>query len=277
MGLWRVVVALVLGAMGLVACAAEPVPPTPAPATSPSTPPSTPPAPLAPASCVGDTAPGGGSRVVLAVRTESGEPPPVELLNRAREVVESRVAQLGVPGAEVVVEGGGIVARFPGRDVGDCVDDLARPGKMYLRPVLETNPAPTDCDPTGAQDPTREVPACSEDGTGYRLGPAVLAGTDVESAAARPADGQIGFVVDLTFTPAGTATWGEYTAANVGQQVAFVLDGRVVSAPVINTAIFGPTQVAGDFSEAEAQRLADDLRFGALPATLAITEVQRVG
>src|SRR5690606_22481018 len=86
----------------------------------------------------------------------------------------------------------------------------------------------------------------------------------------------VGWVVSLTFEAEGAQTWGEYTTNNVGKLVAFTLDGEVVSAPRINQPIFGPTQIEGQFNQAEAEQLAGVLRYGSLPLSFEASEAQTV-
>ena len=66
--------------------------------------------------------------------------------------------------------------------------------------------------------------------------------------------------ISLTFNKEGAAIFGRVTGANVGRQLAIVLDGEVKSAPVIQDAILGGrAQISGTFSIPEAQRLASVL------------------
>lgn len=142
--------------------------------------------------------------------------------------------------------------------------------------------AELDCaarDPlVGNDDPELPLVTCNtEDTAKYVLGPRFLDGTAIDDATSGPAAGGVGFSVNLTFTGEGSETWGQYTAANVGQQAAFVLDTSVVSAPTINSAILGgTTEITGDFSQPEAQSLADTLRFGSLPLSFTTSETQTV-
>jgi len=68
------------------------------------------------------------------------------------------------------------------------------------------------------------------------------------------------FMVDLKFTAEGKTAMAELTAANIGNRIAILVDGDVVSAPVCRAAIDGGRAVInGDFTEAEATRIADGL------------------
>ncbi|MDT7553901.1 MAG: preprotein translocase subunit SecD, partial [Pseudonocardiales bacterium] len=63
---------------------------------------------------------------------------------------------------------------------------------------------------------------------------------------------------------------------HVGDAVAFTLDGKVVSAPTIQGAIFGTTEISGQFSQAQAQNLAGVLRYGSLPLSFDPSDAQTV-
>jgi preprotein translocase subunit SecD len=129
----------------------------------------------------------------------------------------------------------------------------------------------------GYDDPALPLVACDQQKTAkYVLGPTIVEGTEIASASATQDPNGVGSVVDLTFKSAGNAAWGAYTAANVGTQAAFVLDGEVVSAPTIQGALYGNTQVSGNFSQDEAQNLASVLRYGSLPLSFESSEAQTV-
>ncbi len=85
-------------------------------------------------------------------------------------------------------------------------------------------------------------------------------------------------VVSFAFDREGGRRFGEITTAHRGKQLAMVLDGKVLSAPVISEPIMGGAGViSGRFSTAEASELALLLRSGALPAPLLILEERRIG
>jgi preprotein translocase subunit SecD len=160
--------------------------------------------------------------------------------------------------------------------------DSARQMRQSSDPtVQETALLTLDCnarDPLrGYDDPTKPLVACNQDGTEkYILGPSFLEGTEIASAQAQANTTGVGWVVSLTFESAGAQTWGEYTTNNVGKLVAFTLDGEVVSAPRINQPIFGPTQIEGQFNQADAEQLAGVLRYGSLPLSFESSEAQTV-
>ena len=131
----------------------------------------------------------------------------------------------------------------------------------------------------GNDDPNLPLVTCDQHHTAkYLLGPAFLSGEQVASASAGPNQEGTGYEVRLRFKHQGEDVWAQYTANNVGKQAAFALDGEVVSAPVINGAIppGQATSIVGRFSQAEAQNLANVLKYGSLPLSFQPSESETV-
>ncbi|HUQ54185.1 protein translocase subunit SecD [Lentzea sp.] len=104
-----------------------------------------------------------------------------------------------------------------------------------------------------------------------------LTGEDINNAAANNNPNGTGYVVNLDFKSEGGSKWAKFTSANVQQSVAVVLDGEVMSAPTIQSAIEGgSTEISGKFSLKEAQNLANTLKYGALPLSFDASEAQTV-
>ena len=84
--------------------------------------------------------------------------------------------------------------------------------------------------------------------------------------------------VSMSMTPTGSRKWAKMTGANIGKQVAVVLDDVVYSDPVVQSEITGGnTSISGNFSIDEAQDLAQVLKAGKLPAPTRIVEEAVVG
>src|SRR6266513_3221253 len=91
--------------------------------------------------------------------------------------------------------------------------------------------------------------------------------------------GQFGYPsVSIEFNPEGTRLFAQATEANVGKNLAIVLDGSVQSATVIRSAIpDGHAIIEGSFSAEDAKLLSTVLRAGALPAPVHVIEERTVG
>ena len=82
----------------------------------------------------------------------------------------------------------------------------------------------------------------------------------------------------MNMTPSGARKWQKMTAANVGKQIAMVLDDYVVSAPVVQGEISGGgTSITGSFQVEDTDDLANQLKAGKLPAPTRIVEEAVVG
>jgi SecD/SecF fusion protein len=85
-------------------------------------------------------------------------------------------------------------------------------------------------------------------------------------------------LVTFRFDSIGARKFAEITSANVGRPFAIVLDGKVLSAPVIREPITGGSgQISGSFTVEDTVTLSALLRAGALPAPLTVIEERTVG
>jgi SecD/SecF fusion protein len=85
-------------------------------------------------------------------------------------------------------------------------------------------------------------------------------------------------LVSFRFDSVGARKFAEITQANVNRPFAIVLDGKVLSAPVIREPITGGSgQISGNFTVEETATLSALLRAGALPAPLTVIEERTVG
>ena len=159
------------------------------------------------------------------------------------------------------------------------------------------------------QDPTRAVISCDKNGTGraYILGPADIAGTDIANAASGLETTSQGtttnkWVVSLEFDAEGTEQFSavserliayrDKAAAAGGQangqstdsqkaQFAIVLDGLTIMSSGFNNDVTGAitdgrVQITGDFTQAQANTLANQLSFGSLPLSFTVQSEQQI-
>ncbi|WP_067199607.1 protein translocase subunit SecD [Microbacterium sp. XT11] len=123
--------------------------------------------------------------------------------------------------------------------------------------------------------------ACDDMGQAkYLLGPAELDGTAITDAVAGRDPKSGAWLVQLTMNDKGTEDFGtvstrlnQYRLDGLSprDQFAFVLDGRVISAPRMNGLILdGRPSISGSFTQESATTLADQLKFGALPLSFTV-------
>ena len=137
-----------------------------------------------------------------------------------------------------------------------------------------------------ANDPNATVVLLGKNGDVYSAGPAGASGLVFSNdAAAEINNGTWSVVVGLLNGSAGEDIWNALSTRCFNKdetcptgQIAIVLDGEVISAPVVQQAIFtgGTVQISGSFTEAEARDLAKILEFGAVPVKFSVATVQTV-
>lgn len=136
----------------------------------------------------------------------------------------------------------------------------------------------------GAQDdPAKQFVACSQDGSAkYVLDKAAVTGSAIDTASSGvdPTTGE--WLVQLSFKGQGPDQWSKITTTAFNSQaprnqVAMVLDGVVISAPVIQEPITGGrAQISGSFTQVTADELASQLKFGALPLKFEKSSIDEV-
>lgn len=109
-------------------------------------------------------------------------------------------------------------------------------------------------------------------------GNTLLTGTDLKDAQAAMNQQNNQSVVNLEFSDEGAKKFADATMNNVGRQIAILLDGEVLTDPVVREPILGGrAEISGQRDLEEAQRLAVLLRSGALPVKVNIIETRTVG
>jgi preprotein translocase subunit SecD len=137
-----------------------------------------------------------------------------------------------------------------------------------------------------ANDPNATVVLLGKNGDVYSAGPAGASGLVFSNdASAEINNGTWSVVVGLLKGSAGEDIWNALATRCFNKdetcptgQIAIVLDGEVISAPVVQQAVFtgGTVQISGSFTEAEARDLAKILEFGAVPVKFSVATVQTV-
>jgi preprotein translocase subunit SecD len=228
-----------------------------------------------------EVADGGGGTIRLTV-------PPAAVTDRIRQsveqsiqIVERRVNELGT--VEPLIQRQGddrILVQVPGlQDPTRLKEILGKTAKMEFRMVDLS--VPPDQAQRGAVPPDSEVLPSSDPSNPqpYVIKKQVLvSGGDL-------IDAQPGFdertnqpIVSFKFNSSGSRKFALATTEHVKEPFAIVLDGKVISAPVIQEPITaGSGQISGSFTVQQANDLAILLRAGALPAPLTIIEERTVG
>ena len=196
------------------------------------------------------------------------------------ETVNRRINNLGTSESTIVRQGTDrILIQFPGlKDTKDLKRLIGETAKLTFHEV-NTSTSVRDAKQTVIPQGFKIFPGVEQEGAEYLIREVpVVQGDDL-------ADAQPGFdsrsgepVINFRFNQAGARKFGAFTKDHVGQPFAIVLDGKVLSAPVIREPILGGQgQISGSFTVDSSTTLAVQLRSGALPTKLTIVEERTVG
>jgi preprotein translocase subunit SecD len=215
-----------------------------------------------------------------------------ETVNQALQTIERRVNELGV--AEPVVARQGaqdqILVELPGVSDVQRAKELIRSTAQLELKLVEQGPFPTEQAARDAYNnnlpPDTQIVPGQADGAGAGGTPSgvfyvvrrtsVVTGRDLRNA--RPTLDENNLpAVSFSFNQEGARKFGIATEQNIGKQLAIILDGRVRSAPVIQSRITDEGRISGAFTQQEVQDQSMMLRSGALPASLTYLEERTVG
>ena len=200
-------------------------------------------------------------------------------VSQAIEIVRNRIDETGTK--EPVIQRQGldrILIQLPGVDDPEAIKRLlGRTAKLGFQ-LVDTSRSAFEAQSSGRIPPGSEIlPASDDSGQLYLLRKRVLISGDMLDDARPGFDENNDPVVNFTLNATGGARFGKVTGENIGRPFAIVLDGKVISAPVIRGQIFTNGQISGSFTIQETDELSLLLRAGALPAPLSVLEERSVG
>jgi preprotein translocase subunit SecD len=155
-------------------------------------------------------------------------------------------------------------------------EDFDRASKNWETLMQQYEQSVVSLDEMAKNDPSLFLGRDEDDGRAYVLGEVYVSGKDlVDAAMTRDELGKPS--VSIRFNSEGAAAFEKATSANIGKQIAIVLDDVIISAPVVQTKISGEGRITGNFSTEEAYRLQIMLKAGALPVAVEVIENRSVG
>ncbi|MBU1808545.1 MAG: protein translocase subunit SecD [Candidatus Omnitrophica bacterium] len=227
----------------------------------------------------------GGMHVVLKVdTTKLPLDAKKDAIDRAMEIIRNRIDQFGVGEMSIQRQGtDNIIVQLPGvTDRDRALEIIGRTAHLEFKIVSDNI---EDLKKAIANEPVEGYELKYLEGERAGKEP-ILVATDASLTGdllvnAKTEFSSRGFgepYVSLSLNSKGAELFANVTATNVGKRLAIVLDGKVVSAPVIREAIpSGQAQISGNFSVNEANDLSVILRAGALPAPVIVEEERTVG
>ena len=191
--------------------------------------------------------------------------------DQALEIVRRRIDEIGTNEPNILKRGNDrILVELPGLDDPMRIKSLlGKTANLTFRFISNDNQ-----DSFGVEKLKYEN-NIDEDFVSKRI---ILSGDNLLDAQPRMNNQTNETVVSFTLDRVGAKRFGKATSAGIGKQLAIVLDGKIISAPVIrDTIASGSGQISGGFTFQSATDLALLLRSGALPAPLNIIEERTVG
>ncbi|MFF2551060.1 protein translocase subunit SecD [Nocardia sp. NPDC058058] len=132
----------------------------------------------------------------------------------------------------------------------------------------------------GNDDPNLPLVTCGVEGNEvYLLDKSRLDGQEIKDASGQYVQKESKWVVSVDFKSGGADTWGKLTTEYYNKQLAFVLDTKVVSAPVVQQGgqYGGSTSISGPgINKSSAQELGNTLKYGSLPLSFQTSEAETV-
>ena len=224
-----------------------------------------------------------GNRITLTLTEQALRERKTAAVNQSIEIVRRRIDETGVREPTIQRQGSErILVQLPGvKDPERVKRLLGKTAKMNFRLVdlsMSARQAAQGRPPPGSEllEADNEFDA---DGSPvkYLVRKRVMVSGDT-LVDAQPTVQDAQPVVSFRFDAVGGRRFGDTTRRNVGRPFAIVLDGKVISAPVIREPILGGTGIiSGNFTVQSARDLALLLRAGALPAPLTVLEERTVG
>ena len=191
--------------------------------------------------------------------------------DQALEIVRRRIDEIGTNEPNILKRGNDrILVELPGLDDPMRIKSLlGKTANLTFRFVTNNNEDSFGAEKLKYEDSDEEVIVSKR---------IILSGDNLLDAQPRMNNETNETVVSFTLDRVGAKRFGKATSTGIGKQLAIVLDGKIISAPVIrDTIASGSGQISGGFTFQSATDLALLLRSGALPAPLNIIEERTVG
>jgi protein-export membrane protein SecD len=191
--------------------------------------------------------------------------------DQAIEIVRRRIDEIGTNEPNILKRGNNrILVELPGLD-----DPLRIKSLLGKTANLTFRFVTNDDQDTFGVEKLKYENSTENDFVSKRI---ILSGDNLLDAQPRMDNQTNETIVSFSLDRVGAKRFGKATSAGIGKRMAIVLDGKIISAPVIrDTIASGSGQISGGFTFQSATDLALLLRSGALPAPLNIIEERTVG
>ncbi|MDP8257662.1 MAG: protein translocase subunit SecD [Candidatus Alcyoniella australis] len=237
-----------------------------------------------------------GNAIVLTPNSDFRRLLEREAVDQAEDTIRKRTNELGVKGSSIHYQRtqgvDTLVIQLPGvHDVGEAKKWLGKPAVLQFKLVPDNRHVAKDVETLKERFPDYErqgmeiYPHRGKPPEGEDQGPIIayymlqiapdINGADLANANASL--DQYGLpAVSFRFNDAAARKFANITGANIGKQLAIVLDDEIVSSPNIQSRIHGSGIISGSFSDQDVQQLAGVLRSGHLVVPLEVQEERTI-
>lgn len=218
----------------------------------------------------------GGSHLVYEVDMSSVAAPERDtVMSGLKDVIERRVNLFGISEPQVLSAKQGdnyrLIVELAGvKDISSAIEQIGETPFLVFSELTDESIVGDNASEGDVLDPDFDPTVQFAD--------TELTGRYIQGAAVSsdPLTGQI--VVSLVFDREGDKLFEEITARNIGMPVAIILDGAIISAPIVQQKITGgQAQITGIGGLKEARELVQRLNAGALPAPITLISQQTIG
>lgn len=215
--------------------------------------------------------------LTVSLKDEAKQKINKDLLSKAIEILRKRIDELGTKESLIQQQGNSkILIQVPGlKDTTQMREILGKTARLTFHLMNPANPFPQKF--TKAPSDYLLMGDVSENGNLYLVEKKhLISGEMLVSAGSTFSEGRS--VIQFRLNNEGGKIFSTVTKENIGKPFAIVLDGKVISAPVIQSHIPGGSGIiTGNFTPKSAEDLAILLRSGSLPVPLNIVEEKIVG
>ncbi len=199
-----------------------------------------------------------------------------QAVDQSITIIQRRIDGSGVLNPQIARQGADqIVVQLPGVSDPDRIRALIGTTAHMTFQLVDTTAQP------GAPPPIGDVVLPMQNNPQETMvvnASVAVDGANLQNAQASTDPQSGNWVVNFTLNSVGAREFADVTTDNVGKPFAIILDGKIISAPVIREPITGGSgQITGNYTAQQATDFALLLRAGALPAPLSIVEEQSVG
>lgn len=207
------------------------------------------------------------------------ELPGIKNLDQARAVIQQTAFLEILDGGTTPPADGTLVCTTLGKPTSAQAGSVANPTAV---PTVAASPEVTATSGVAATavvagSPTPQASPTSTEFQCPKVWTTIIQGGEIDGSKVQVVFDQVGNPqVAFYLKGDGPSKFANFTASHIGQSMPIVLDKKVITAPIIQSAITGGNGVINNIALPDAQRLALQLKYGALPVSLSVQSERKI-